>query len=616
MLVISRVSLIPFAAALLSLFLAASSWRLVRRGNLMGLFFFLLNVATMMWSFFYAIELNLKLPVILDVVPFGTWAYLAYVLQIVGLAAAPVYWFLFAAAFARKSDWVHGWRMGLAHLPLFYTVVVTATNPMHQLYVSQDAPGGAVAYGPLAFPSLAATFVLVGWGTWLIVATVWSPSSLVKRRQAVILGIAAALPLLGGLAWALRHVLGLPLSVHPVPVLFTLLNSVLLYQVFRVGFADIVPVAALQAFRTMGDAAIVSSHERVVLALNPAAEKLLPGVEPGMPLAEIDSPLVRRILEFIAEDDTHRDFEISLGGCVYWARFRPTLDRHNTPVAYTVLLTDVTELREAQAALEDLNLQLRHRVRQLDVAHARAEERGAKLFRTVRQLEEASQAKSRFLANVSHELRTPLNAIIGFSGIMLDGLAGDLSDEQYRQIEMINSSGRRLLGLIGDIMDLSRIEAGRVEIRRGRVDVRETLESVLAQSSAMSIDKGLYLRAELPDQDVTLLTDAARLEQILLNLVVNAIKYTDKGGVTIEAIPFGHHLELRVTDSGVGIPDDALDRVFMEFEQVDMRDSVGRSGVGLGLSISQKLAELLGGHIEVESEVGTGSTFTLTLPWG
>ncbi len=614
MLVISRVSLLPFAAAALAAFLAASSWRLVKRGNRMGIFFFLLNLATMLWSLFYAVELNLDLPVVLDVVPIGSQAYFVYVLEILGLSAAPVYWFLFSAEFARKASWTRGWRLWLAHLPLVYTFAVAVTNPLHELYVTQ-ANDGAVGYGPLAFPSLLATFILVGWGTWLLIGSLARPGTQLKQRQALILGIAAVLPFLGGLAWALRHVLGLPLTVHPVPLLFALLNSVLLWQVFRTGFADIVPVAALQAFRTMSDAAIVISEDRLIAAMNPSAEKLLPGVEPGVLLESVDSPVARKVVEYIETHADHADFELSLGGCIYWGRFRRTLDRRGSTVGYTVLMTDVTELRDTQAQLEDLNLQLRHRVRQLDLAHAKAEERGAQLAKTVRQLEEASQAKSRFLANVSHELRTPLNAIIGFSGIMLDGLAGDLSDEQYRQIEMINSSGRRLLGLIGDILDLSRIEAGRIEIRAGRVDIRQTLESVMAQSSALSEEKGLSLTAKLPDQDITLLTDPGRLEQILINLVVNAIKYTDTGGVEIEVIPRGHHLEMRVADSGVGIPADALDRVFLEFEQVAGIDGSQRPGVGLGLSISQKIAELLGGRIEVESVVGKGSVFTLTLPW-
>ncbi|MDO9107736.1 MAG: ATP-binding protein [Coriobacteriia bacterium] len=132
----------------------------------------------------------------------------------------------------------------------------------------------------------------------------------------------------------------------------------------------------------------------------------------------------------------------------------------------------------------------------------------------------------------------------------------------------------------------------------------------------MCSDKGLYLKVEIPDGDITLHSDATRLEQILLNLVVNAIKYTRTGGMTIAAVPDENHLELTVSDTGVGIPADSLDRVFEEFERIEVLGRPSESGVGLGLSISKKLADLIGGRIDVESKIGQGSVFTIVLPWG
>lgn len=615
MLVISHVSLLPIAAACLSAFLAVSSFAIARSGNRMGVFFFLLNIATTLWAFFYAVELNLHTPVVLDLMPVGSGAYWVYLLEILGLAAAPVYWFLFAAAFARKKTWIEGWRLYLAHAPLVYTFAIAAVNPILQLFVTQSGPGAEVGYGPLAYPSLIATFVLVGWGTWLLIGAVRAPATAFRRRQATVLGVASVLPFLGGLAWALRHTLSLPLSVHPVPMLFALLNSVLLWQVFRAGFADIVPVAALQAFRTMSDAAIVVSEELELVALNPAAQALMPGVQPGVMLRDVDSPVARLVQAHLVPEGEHADFEFSLSGAVYWARLRRTLDRRGLPVGHTVLMTDVTELRETQAQLEDVNRQLRDRIRQLDIAHDKAEERGAQLAITVQSLEEASTAKSRFLANVSHEFRTPLNAIIGFSGLMLDGLAGGLTEEQTRQVEMINTSGRRLLGMISDLMDLSKIEAGRIDVLTDAVDVPRLLEAVFMESEAIAADKGLRLRVIVPDAPMPLKTDGAKLEQILVNLVVNAIKYTDVGEVLVEAAPRHDALEIRVSDTGVGIAPEDIDRVFIEFEQATQQDGLTRPGAGLGLAISRRFADLLGGTIEVESVLGQGSTFTLTLPW-
>lgn len=614
MLVISKVSLLSFGAAFLAAFLAAYSLRALKRGGRTVLFFMLGNLGTMLWSFFYGVELNLNTTVVLDVSPMLSPEYLVYVLQIIGLAAAPTYWFLFTASYARKTRWTEGWPLWLAHAPMAYTILVAATNPLHQLFVSQSGSGASVSYGPLAWPSQIATFVLVGWGTVNLLVVLWKAGSSGHRLQATMIGITALGPFLGAILWALRHVLDLPLHANPTPMFFAFLNAVLLYQVIRQGFVDIVPVASYQAFRTMSDAVLVVDAGGAVVALNPAAERILPGAHTNMHLERAAPQLVEQALQFRSSGAEYAEFELQAEGSVYWCRFRRTLDARDQPVGFIVLLTDVTELREAQSELIDVNAQLERRVIDLDEARARAVERGVKLVETVRQLEEATQAKSRFLANMSHELRTPLNSIIGFSGILLKGSAGPLNEEQERQLEMVHTSGKRLLSLINDILDLTRIEAGRIEVHCTPTQVRKILEAVVTQTDPLRREKGLDLAVSGPPDDLTIETDGARVEQILLNLVTNAIKFTDHGRIEIDVELGDDWIDFSVIDTGVGIPDSARDRIFSEFEQIQQLDGQIRPGAGLGLSISRRFAELLGGHLVVDSTVGEGSRFTLSLP--
>ncbi|WP_051377936.1 sensor histidine kinase [Derxia gummosa] len=239
----------------------------------------------------------------------------------------------------------------------------------------------------------------------------------------------------------------------------------------------------------------------------------------------------------------------------------------------------------------------------------------------------ASQAKDRFLATMSHELRTPLNPIIGFTGILLMKLPGPLTAEQERQLGTIKSSAQHLLSLINDLLDLAKIQSGKVELRRDPVACDEVLEAVDASLRAQAQARGIDFTLRLPSTPTVLDTDRRALHQILLNLVANAIKFTDEGGVTLELRRSGRpeevtreadmpppagRLDFVVSDTGVGIEPDDLARLFGAFAQVgDPRRKTG--GTGLGLHLSARLAELLGGRIEVESRPGGGSRFTLVL---
>lgn len=241
--------------------------------------------------------------------------------------------------------------------------------------------------------------------------------------------------------------------------------------------------------------------------------------------------------------------------------------------------------------------------------------------------EAADRIKSAFLAAMSHELRTPLNSIIGFTGIMLQGLAGPLNPEQDKQLDMVRTSARHLLALVNDVLDISKIEAGQLDVARERFDARKSINKVMSLVTPQAQAKQLALRCELDTALGEMMTDERRFEQILLNLLSNAIKFTERGAVTLQAqalsdfsVPGAHvgraAIRVRVTDTGIGIKPEDLPLLFQPFQQIDSGLTRQHDGTGLGLAISHRLATLMGGIISVQSEWGKGSVFTVTLPLG
>jgi PAS domain S-box-containing protein len=228
--------------------------------------------------------------------------------------------------------------------------------------------------------------------------------------------------------------------------------------------------------------------------------------------------------------------------------------------------------------------------------------------------ESANRAKSVFLANMSHELRTPLNAVIGFTGTLLMRLPGPLTDDQEAQLRTVQGSARHLLSLINDLLDLAKIESGKITVLRERVDVRKLLEDIRTSLMPLAAAKGLQFTLEAREP-VEIVTDLRALKQIVINLANNAIKFTDRGAVTLtlERHPDAADgaVLIAVTDTGVGIRPEDRGRMFQAFAQMETTD---REGSGLGLHLSQKLAHLIGGRIQFHSEYGAGSRFWLTLP--
>ena len=304
-----------------------------------------------------------------------------------------------------------------------------------------------------------------------------------------------------------------------------------------------------------------------------------------------------------------------LGGFVIsWSFILPVREAHN-------FLSEVAEGRfggtivvpnrdEFGALAEHMNWMSRE-LRRLDDEQRVAAE-------TLRSLNDrlalASRAKSEFLANMSHELRTPLNAILGFTEIMLDELYGEVPATLREPLVDIQTNGRHLLRLINDVLDLSKIEAGRLELGVGEYSVQEIVEVVHASLKSLALEKGLAFTAGVSPDIPPAWGDGRRITQCLMNLAGNALKFTRQGRVDIEVRLDGEWLVYRVSDTGIGIPKDEVENIFAEFRQVDTTITREYGGTGLGLSITKRLVELHGGRIGVESELGKGSRFFFTVP--
>ncbi len=282
------------------------------------------------------------------------------------------------------------------------------------------------------------------------------------------------------------------------------------------------------------------------------------------------------------------------------------------------IVRDETERIKAEGALKSLSEELAQTNIELQQEIAERKQVEEELQKAKETAEVATQAKSEFLAGMSHELRTPLNAIIGFSEVLSDQTFGELNQKQLKYTSNVLASGNHLLALINDILDLSKVEAGKMELERSTVAINSLLEDSLVMIREKALKHGISLDLRIPDElsDLKFQADERKLKQIMFNLLSNAVKFTPEGGtITVEGRRKKDDLIVAVTDTGIGIKHEDLERVFGEFEQVDSSLARQQQGTGLGLALTRRLVELHGGRIRAESEgEGKGSTFTFSIP--
>jgi signal transduction histidine kinase len=231
-----------------------------------------------------------------------------------------------------------------------------------------------------------------------------------------------------------------------------------------------------------------------------------------------------------------------------------------------------------------------------------------------RQLAEASQHKSQFLANMSHELRTPLNAILGYTELIADGIYGDVPQKALDVLNRVESNGKHLLGLINDVLDFSKIEAGEFKLALDDYSIKDVVYNVFSAVEPLATKKSLRLKVDVPPDVPSARGDERKLTQVLLNLVGNAIKFTDTGEVAIRVTAGNGSLSVAVQDTGPGIDPANQSKLFEEFQQADNSITKAKGGTGLGLAIARRIVELHGGRLWVESRLGDGATFKFTIP--
>lgn len=265
------------------------------------------------------------------------------------------------------------------------------------------------------------------------------------------------------------------------------------------------------------------------------------------------------------------------------------------------------EIKERKQAVEELN-------KYKDQLEDIVKERTAELAIAKERAESADHMKSAFLAAMSHELRTPLNSIIGFVGIILQEIAGPITEEQRKQLEMVRGSAKYLLTLINDIIDISKIEAGELTVKFNDFDMVELINEVAAEIEHIVMKKKLDFVVDVSPEVDGIKSDRKRVKQVLINLLDNAIKFTEKGSITLTSVIENGYVVTSIIDSGVGIKEEDQEKIFEAFLQLDTRLARTAEGTGLGLSICKRLVKLMGGNIQVDSDLGKGSTFTFRIP--
>jgi PAS domain S-box-containing protein len=378
----------------------------------------------------------------------------------------------------------------------------------------------------------------------------------------------------------------------------------------------------------VGDPILVTDERSNIILMNREAERLfdMPGTstaraEQRRAVQANDTKFTSLISDFLLHPEQQRTTQIQLLDPDSGGKFPAevvsgkVLNARGEPSAIVSVIHDLTQVVENERLareLRQLNEELEDRIR---LATLELEERNRRLEWQSRELEKASRLKSEFLASMSHELRTPINAVLGYTSLMREEIYGELTEKQRTGLDKINTASQHLLDLINDILDLSKIEAGKMPVHVEAVSLRHVLAELAEAVEPLVREKQLEFRLEAPPRSLTLETDRTKLKQILLNLLSNAVKFTARGTITLATEPLGDAgVRIMVRDTGIGIKEEDLEKIFDDFRQVDQSRTREYGGTGLGLSITRKLIALLAGTIAVDSRYGEGSCFAVDLP--
>ena len=575
----SLVSLLPFIAGIIGLLIAIYAWRLRPQRGAMTLTW--LVVVTLIWSIGYALEiaateLSAKL----------FWAKVQYI----GITTVPLFWLIFALEYAGYERWLTRRNVALLAVIPVATILLAFTTEFHGLIWNAaqfDRTGHAaplkLSHGAWFWVYWLYSQVVVLWGTILLVRNLASAQRPYRSQAALIL-IAALLPWIGNFLYVTNLNPLAPLDLTPFA--FMLSEAAIVLGLSRFRLLSLMPIAQAAVIASMSDSMFVIDTHNNLVDLNPAAQRLLEVTGEqvlGQPAAVVFQAWPELVARYRDVTEARAEIDEVVDGRrhFYELRLSALNNRHGQAVGRVLLVRDITELVEARE-----------------------------------QAVEASRLKSQLLARVSHELRTPLSAILGYAELLYDGSFGALTERQQQAISEVMGSTQELTNLVNELLDSAQLEAHALTLYVRPFYPIEMLQRAENTMIILARNKGLELTTAIaPDLPATLLGDESRLRQILINLIGNAIKFTESGSVRASLyLADESHWSMEVSDTGAGIPAEAHRYVFEPFRQVNGSITREYRGTGLGLSIVKSLVELMGGAVQLQSEVGQGSIFTLTLP--
>jgi PAS domain S-box-containing protein len=592
-------------AGVICIVLAIHAWR--RRPVPGATIFTVMMLAVAEWALGYALELSsVSLPTIIF------WAKFEYL----GIVAGPVAALLLALAYTGRTRWLAPRRLVLLMIVPAITLLLVWTNEIHGL-IWRDIRIANPDSAPMLDPDYGLWFIVHAAYSYMsmligmiLVVQLFVRSSHLYRGQAGVLVVSWAVPLVGNVLYVLK------LTPFPyldlTPFAFTLAGVLWAWGFFHYHLLDIVPVARGAIVESMSDAVIVLDARNRIVDVNLAAQRILCrraaeviGQPAGLILAARPD-LIERYRDAAEAQD-----EIVLGAearRLYELRISPLYDNRRHMTGRLIVLRDITERKQVEE----------------------------ELYRAKEAAEAASRAKTTFLTNMSHELRTPLTSILGYSELLKVRVADQDLPDFASDLDRIRSAGNHLLALISDILDLAKIEAGKQELYLETFDVVALVQYAASTVRPLIERNANILEVCCPDDLGKMHADMTRVQQILFNLLSNAAKFTERGLITLRvkaesnmldadfsvsseaaqhsALSVQHWFVFEVSDTGIGMTAEQMRGLFTDFMQADASTTRKYGGTGLGLALSARFCRMMGGELAVESQLGTGSTFTVRLP--